>query len=323
MSARQFTIALLLSASFANAQNIVFVAPTNNGDGKSWKSATNDLQAALKTAKKGTEIWVAEGLYTPTEGRDRNESFEIKEGVQVYGGFAGNEKTRADRKVELHPTILSGNIGHDDADDNSFNVVAMQNVTSATVLDGFIVTNGFANGNGQSGERTRSGGGLFINASVAANPLIKNCVFIDNFAKDGGAVFVTARNGGQAAPLFKNCTFESNSADLDGGAVNLDGRSKGQNNTVFTACAFNNNKGNYGGAVFCYGLNGESSPVMTNCWMAENSAYVKGGAVFQLTTDVFGKMDVQNVAFSNNSALDHETDDFTQYSVSTNEFASK
>lgn len=323
MNARNFTIAILLSATFAQAQNIIFVAPSKSGDGKSWKTATNDLQAALKTAKKGTEIWVAEGIYTPTEGRNRNESFEIKEGVQLLGGFAGTEKSLTERKVELHPTILSGNIGKADNNDNSYNVVAMLNVTAATVLDGFIVSNGYADGNGQSGDRTRSGGGLFIQAEKSANPTIKNCVFMDNFAKDGGAVYVKARNGATASPTFKNCNFDSNSADLDGGAVNLDGRAKGQNNTVFTACNFEHNKGNYGGAIFCYGLNGECVPTLENCQMAENAAYVKGGAIFQITTDSFGKLDVKKVAFSNNSALDHETDDFTQYSVSTNEFASK
>ena len=36
-----------------------------------------------------------------------------------------------------------------------------------------------------------------------------------------------------------------------------------------------------------------------------------------------GKMETGKIAFSNNTALDHDTDDFAQYSVSTNEFASK
>jgi hypothetical protein len=323
MTARFFTIALFFVANFATAQNTIFVAPGIGGNGKSWKTATNDLQFALKTAKAGTQIWVAEGIYTPTEGADRNTSFEVKDGVQVFGGFAGTEASLTDRQVEMHPTVMSGNIGKQDNDDNSFNVVTMKNVSEKTILDGFIITNGYANGDGQVGDQYRSGGGLFVDASQSANPTVKNCVFIDNFAKDGGAVYVLARNGGRAAVNFRNCHFDTNQSDFDGGAVNLDGRAKGQNNSTFTACSFDNNKGNYGGAVFCYALNGESTPVFTNCRMAANSAYVKGGAIFQLTTDLVGHLETKKVVFSNNQALDHDTDDFTQYSVSTGEFAAK
>lgn len=328
MKARQFTLAIALVSlftveNFAQTTFFVKAGAEGTGRGTSWTNAATDLQAVLVKASKGDQIWVAEGMYFPTSGNDRSMAFEIPDGVQVLGGFVGNEKSATDRKIELHPTILSGNIGTEDAHDNSFNVVVMRNCSEATVLEGFLITNGHANGNDEAGKRNRSGGGLFMDASKSASPMIRNCVFIDNFAKDGGAIYVNARNGGKASPTFKSCSFDSNKADLDGGAVNLDGRSKGESNPTFYGCTFDNNKGNYGGGVFTYALNGDATPTMTNCRFTANSAYVKGGAIFQLTTNMSGEIELEKVVFSNNEALDHDSDNYTHYAVSSNEFASK
>jgi subtilisin family serine protease len=66
----------------------------SGGDGLSWSTAFDDLQDALEAVTcTGDEIWAAEGTYKPTDGTDRSVSFELPKGVELYGGFAGIEKT--------------------------------------------------------------------------------------------------------------------------------------------------------------------------------------------------------------------------------------
>ena len=190
MNTRTFSSAILFSFGFflnLNAQsNIIFVSPSpNHGNGKNWDNAFNNLQDALRAATNGSEIWVASGTYLPTKGTDRGTSFVIPNGVKLFGGFAGTEKTAAQRNVAQNPTILSGNIGSQDAEDNTYNVIYTRNVSESTVLDGFIVSGGYANGEGTASNRQRSGGAWYNEGSAQgqSNPTITNCTFIDNFAK--------------------------------------------------------------------------------------------------------------------------------------------
>ncbi len=62
------------------------------GEGTSWTDAMYSLQDALFYSQSGDEIWVAAGTYYPDYGDavfegDRFASFELKDGVSVYGGL--------------------------------------------------------------------------------------------------------------------------------------------------------------------------------------------------------------------------------------------
>ena len=63
-----------------------------NNDGTSWQGAFTDLHPALESAIAGDQIWVAAGTYHPSveycgTGDNRYKSFQLKNGVAVYGGF--------------------------------------------------------------------------------------------------------------------------------------------------------------------------------------------------------------------------------------------
>ena len=165
------------------ADNIIYVNDDATGanTGASWANAMTDLQAALATAgacSNITQIWVAEGTYKPTSGSDRDASFELKNGLAVYGGFpnTGNPGLN-ERNWRTHVTTLSGDIGTPgNNSDNSHHVVsAMMGPGNGAVLDGFTITGG----NAGSG----FGGGMII--SGISSPTVRNCIFTGNTASLG------------------------------------------------------------------------------------------------------------------------------------------
>ncbi|MDZ7717255.1 MAG: choice-of-anchor Q domain-containing protein [Balneolaceae bacterium] len=147
----------------------VDASATGAGNGSSWNDAFPDLQDAISFATENDQIWIAEGTYYP--GTDRNDSFRIngnKNGLKIYGGFAGNESTRSGRDPGAHPVVLSGEIGTSgNHSDNSYHVLFFDgrnfdNITRATVLDGVTVTAGYARENATDFPHN-AGGGLFCN----------------------------------------------------------------------------------------------------------------------------------------------------------------
>jgi len=73
------------------------------------------LQTALTVAVSGYEIWAAVGTYKPTSDvNDRTATFQLKDGVALYGGFAGTETARSDRNPAARITILSGDLNGND-----------------------------------------------------------------------------------------------------------------------------------------------------------------------------------------------------------------
>ena len=88
------------------------------------------------------EIWVAAGEYKPTTGDDRTISFVLKDGVAIYGGFAGGETARDQRDWELNATTLRGF----NSVINSYHVVTCGVVGGDTVLDGVTIYDAKANG---------------------------------------------------------------------------------------------------------------------------------------------------------------------------------
>ena len=102
--------------------------------GVDWANAYNSLQTALQSGW-GIEIWVAQGIYTPAPpGGSAAETFALRDGLAVYGGFAGNETQRDQRDPSLNVTTLSGDLnGYDlpgwvNMSENSDNLVTASGV---------------------------------------------------------------------------------------------------------------------------------------------------------------------------------------------------
>ncbi len=219
--------------------NLVYVdaAAAGTGDGSSWANAYTDLQSALAAATTDTEVWIVGGTYLPTSGSDRSQTFQLNSGVEMYGGFAGNETFRHNRDWRQMPTILSGDIGVAGvATDNSYHVVTGNGTDATAVLDGVIITGGYANSSGNDDK----GGGLHI---AGGSPTVMNVAIIDNYASNHGGGMVVQSVG--STPLLVNCLFSGNSTNFNGAIASLDNASP----TLIHVTVVGNSGGNGGGIV--------------------------------------------------------------------------
>lgn len=256
----------------ARAQKIYYVSPTatGTGDGTSWSNTTT-LTDALNKAVAGDQIWVkgfesissVDELYiTP----DVN-GFTLKSGVQLYGGFKGDERSANDRETLGKPyqlryrSVLSGDISRNDevsADylifpqnstrsDNAFHVLQINlepssganNNAYPTVVNGFTVANGQAAGSGDQG----TGGGIRIYGDNARGGIyrVERCFLVNNYAVRGGGIYVDAavKDVNNNVSLINQSVIYNNVAgtrslmENAGGGVWADGRVAVVNSSVF------------------------------------------------------------------------------------------
>ncbi|MCB0635731.1 MAG: right-handed parallel beta-helix repeat-containing protein [Lewinella sp.] len=275
-------LAISASTTTSPAERI-YVQEGKDGNGSSWEQAFGDLQAALAAAEAGDEIWIAEGTYYPTQEADQREaSFVIPSGVKVYGGFSGTEKHLADRQLTAHPTILSGEIGDPETEeDNVYSVVTFIQADPSTLLNGVVITKGTANGYDDGVARTTCGAAVFNDGEFGlSSPTITNCSFVYNYAREGAAIFNYA-NEGEASPIISDCKFLYNRSDFKGGAIFNDGNF-GKSNPVIANCRFEGNESGYGAGVLNRALYGNCQPVITDCVFYDNFSLVRGSAVYNL-----------------------------------------
>ncbi len=308
---------LLLLHFFASQMRAqtVYVAQNTTGSGASWADATGNLKAALYNATAATQIWVKEGTYYPTTCttcifNDRNQYFQIKNGVKLYGGFGGFETDISQRNIVAHPTILSGDINQEGTlASNSFTVIFTQNVSSLTVVDGFTISGGNADQGGAGlGTPPTSGGGWFNLGSTpgaSSHPTVSNCTFTGNYAWGYGAgMFNDGSFSGSCNPVLTNCLFIGNVARDGGGGMYNTGSFNGNCNPVLTNCQFIANKSELadGGGMFNLGQDGTSSPVLTNCLFERDSALHEGGAMVNFGNNGNASAILNNCVFDKNVA---------------------
>ncbi len=296
----------------ATAQNsIIYVNATATGlnNGSSWQDAYTDLQTALQTAAQGDSVWVTKHLYYPTTTADRNISFEIPNGIDLIGGFIGNESD-IHQRPDSSWTTLSGNIA-DTAlrTDNTNNVLYIDALQDMTTIDGFIIRDGYSLGTFADPRRGRvgNGAGVYVFAREGGGCLhINNCQFIDNQASlSGGAVYVSniGRDCEGTAIRVTNSTFENNQTTyLEGGAISLDERGNNHYSSFITDCQFKANKaGSVGGAIHLYDNHNCGEFSISNCDFIENEAG-SGGAISHIDRHFTGGIQIQHCIFKGNGA---------------------
>lgn len=348
-------LVLMWAGSGVCGGSIIYVdsrAPIG-ADGSSWETAYIYLQNALESAKSGDEVRVAQGVYRPdrrvvirdTRGGivvddvvtgDPSETFLLPRDVTVKGGYAGFGEPDPDaRDIDAFRSVLSGDLLDNDVEledlewqslldftmdaglvDNCYTVVTATSSTEGTVLDGFFVTAGHAEGwygltrgRGDAGtiyfaipQAAQDGAGAFISEGT---PRFVRCTFYRNTtlatnqAVNGGAAVAVFRSD----PTFQACHFEENIAfahigDCAGGAM-LNSNS----DPTLTDCTFENNvtaglEGRYvGGAIANVG----SDPSLTRCSFLTNRAIEgHGGAIYNAASP--SKPTLTDCHFEGNSA---------------------
>ena len=249
-------VAPIVDMGAYEASPILFAAPTAQGYDTcgSWANACA-LQSALSLAQSGDEVWAKAGTHIPTSGADRTATFQLKNGVAIYGGFAGTETARDQRNWMANIVTLSGDIGTvGDNSDNSYHVVT--GVTGAT-LDGVTISGGKAD-LGVTCPGTSCGGGMFNNSS---SPTLTNVIFTHNYGTNGGGMYNYA-----SSPVLTNVIFSGNSAGSNGGGMyNYGGSAPTLTNVLFSG----NSAGTTGGGMY----NGNSSnPSLANVTFSGNSS---------------------------------------------------
>ncbi len=221
----------------------VNTSATGSGTGLSWTNAFTNLQEALSIVIPGDEIWVAAGQYKPTTGTSRTISFNMRNGVSMYGGFAGTESTLDERDIASNPTVLNGDIGEPGTgSDNVHRVVTASSINTHIVLDGFRIMNGYsASGSGYNGA------GLNAQHILNGSLLVRNCTFVNNYSGTyGGGIYLAAAN-----LTIENCDFLNNRAGTggDGGAIYNGNNNGGYSNLVIRDSRFKSNSARRGACL--------------------------------------------------------------------------
>jgi predicted outer membrane repeat protein len=308
---------------------------TGPWDGLSWPTAFRRVQEGLDAAAElaaaearpprtpaaaRPQVWVARGLYKPSEDGDRTAAFRLRSGVDLYGGFAGTETALEERDWTAHEALLSGAVGAC-REEYSLHVVIG---ADDAVIDGFTICDGYNLPEGppphhMSPHMLIEAKGAGVGAGVLNDgcaPTVRNCLIRDNTAAKGAGMYNLATcawpsRETRPAPTVSGCTFARNHARARGGAVSndlmthpafvacsfldncCDAKGGGMYNDfdcspTLVSCLFAGNVADKGGGM---ANDGRSSPALTNCTLAGNHATSMYGALYSGT----GPTNVPNI----------------------------
>jgi len=261
---------------------------TGVADGTSWADAYTDLQEAMQTAQAGQEIWLADGVYLPTQDGDRDVYFNLPSGVDLYGGFNGSEMNICQRDFKETRSVLSGDLLQDDkvdvvnivplellftgTEENSHYVLRNSQVTDDIKIDGIAISGGVADGSNTAG----GGGFLFVNDNDATLEMNNVLVVHNQGAGLGGAGRINTRSATTFTVKMNRVVFLQNQ-------VSGPGLSKG-------------------GGLYAAGFDGGLVDLdVSNCIFAQNFSENRGGAV---NTDDNVRSNYTNTIFAGNKASD-------------------
>ncbi len=291
-------------------------ADASVANGLTWETAYPNVQDAINAlyghgGQGEGEVWVAAGDYVPTEllvsGEAATAAFIMRDGISVYGGFAGNETSRAERakagdmpwqyasRTRFVGSGYSDNLAWS-ASDNRWTLNSRSNhvvwfaaadgQTSfeyETVLDGVTITGGqAASAAAASTWQGDRGAGVYMHN---VNARLTNCVVTENVSgNQAGGVWLS---GGR----MTGCLVYNNGAEQSGGGVYVD------NSGLVLHSMITNNSAATGSGVYLRGgglqADGQEHPeylilstsIVTNNTARANAAvYCDGGGVVLQTT---------------------------------------
>ena len=218
-------ITLLICFAGKSQAIIRYVKPasTGLGDGSSWGNASANIQAMVDSSAVGDQVWIAGGTFLLTA------TLQMKEGVNVYGSFAGFEnsinarsKSGAEAWEFAYPTILDGH--------NVTEILRQpNNFSMETIWDGVVITNS----NHRGAYILRNG--KLINCIISRNNMphcgdynntsdviynwggtISHCLISENCGGPFGAIY-------NSSGTISHCLISENFSVYGGGICNNGG----------------------------------------------------------------------------------------------------
>ncbi|MDF9830919.1 right-handed parallel beta-helix repeat-containing protein [Parabacteroides sp. PF5-6] len=221
---------------------------SDDKDGSSWELAFATLDKALQVTDDNDSIFIARGTYYPSSYRGIDEAFTywgsfdrelapcdytflIRNNVQIYGGFEGNnpDETLEERNLEANRTVLSGNLKEEET--NACHVVVMLGTSEKPItplLDGLWITEGYALGTfneeysmsmsdhiviGNHTIQCDYGGGIY---ALNADFTLTQSTVAGNYGHErGGGIYIEK----SAQPRISHTTISGNTATGPGGGI--------------------------------------------------------------------------------------------------------
>ena len=289
------------------AGRIRYVIQGGTGKGTSWADAMGDIQDAINSLAddKGTkgEVWVAEGTYVVTKrisSTGSPTSLLMKDGISVYGSFAGKEASRTKRITESanlkpwgwkHKTILKANgFNRDEASwsehDEAWNIKSSSShvvwfaplpggkaFSDNVYLEGFTIEGGSYQDQDDSIYEPQHGAGVYIND---ANAKMRYCTVrycnpgateTPSLTPQGGGIY--CKNGMTEGNLVYNCSA------YQGGGIYIEQAG------YITRSMVTNCSANLGAGVYLHGnVSGPAYYQILSTSVISNNTSTRNGAVY-------------------------------------------
>lgn len=194
-------------ANLPESGRVYYVRTNGNDDnnGLSWETAFRTIRKAVETADEGLivdgekpQVWVAAGTYSQSPENNSDNSFDILDGVNVYGAFpAEGNPGMGDRhplvsqyiynvnddyaygtyETIIQPESNSGNVRRVLGQSDNYNPGLGNNEFGyETAWDGFTIQNGYIDAAHINSPNRNGGAG----AAIFTNTTLRNCVVRNN-----------------------------------------------------------------------------------------------------------------------------------------------